>query len=748
MKFKKILSMVLSAVMLASYTTVLAEDTDTDAIIAKFSFSQNSYAEKTLDETYGGSAETGYTATNGMLKDNAVLYASIDGVNKQQMEWSNYEGNDGNDYVDSDETFIGASAVMAANADHTWNNPYFEIVSSTKGYTDITFSADIGGSKKGAKNFALSYSIDGIEYSPIENAIYSITANKTLENAFVNVPLPESANDADRIYIKIYATDTTAINGKDLSENPSGGENAINNITLKGKGKSEWMPTFECIKASSKDNLLSLTLKNVSGKTVSGKNILCFYNGAEIEKIVLSDITEIAENRLCTVECDITDIAFDTVKTFNLNNLSDIEPLGVVYTYTKDEIVPTPTPTPNPYSNEPAYQDIPTVAITGDITDISRENEKQVVLTYESSTETFTSYATIKWQGRSSVNQGYPKYNYNLKLYSDEAYSVKEKHQFKTWLPAYNYCLKANWIDSTHARNIVSARLGARIQKELMPTGVSGLIDGFPIHVTLNGEDQGIYTWNIPKKGWTFGFDSDNLDHIAFGAEQQTGACLFQTESTSDSDWEIIEPEDYPDQAREKFNRLITFVKDSTVEEFRANFDQYLDLDATLNYYVFAHIIGHTDGFAKNMIMVTYDGKVWHPSLYDMDSTYGLYWTGKKIISPEALLNPNNTDATMYNTSNLWAKLEQAFGNEIYARYVELRANELSDENIIAEFEYFMDGIGQELYDLDESVWEGVSSTHKYIPSRDFRLDQIKQYLIERQPYLEKWMQGLRTTTE
>lgn len=90
--------------------------------------------------------------------------------------------------------------------------------------------------------------------------------------------------------------------------------------------------------------------------------------------------------------------------------------------------------------------------------------------------------------------------------------------------------------------------------------------------------------------------------------------------------------------------------------------------------------------------MITYDGKVWHPSLYDMDSTCGLFWQ-----------------------SNLWSKFEQAFGDEIYARYVELRANELSDENIIAEFEYFIDGIGQELYDHD----------------------QIKKFLIDRQPYLQ-----------
>ena len=69
----------------------------------------------------------------------------------------------------------------------------------------------------------------------------------------------------------------------------------------------------------------------------------------------------------------------------------------------------------------------------------------------------------------------------------------------------------------------------------------------------------------------------------------------------------------------------------------------------------------------------------------------------------------------------------------------------LTEDRITAEYQYFIDGVGQELYELDESVWEGVSYTHPYIPSRNYRLDQIKTYMKARMPYVDAWMEGLRS---
>lgn len=395
---------------------------------------------------------------------------------------------------------------------------------------------------------------------------------------------------------------------------------------------------------------------------------------------------------------------------------------------------------------EPAYKDIPRVDIEGDLTDISKTNKKKVVLTYKSQTASFTSFASIKWQGNSSVDMHYPKYNYAISLFADKSHKIDDDRQFKTWLPANQFCLKANWIDSTHARNIVSARLAASIQKQPLPTGVSGLIDGFPIHLYMNGEDMGLYTWNIPKKRWMFNMDADNPNHIVYCAEKEEGTCLFEelvTDETEDY-WDLVISGGSGTE-RDRLNRLIAFVKDSSIEEFRENFDQYLDFDSVANYYIFSEVIANFDGISKNLILATFDGDIWYACLYDMDSVFGLFWTGRYTIIPDILYCEPYPNPPYFSNSLLWSKFEQAFGDEIYERYVELADDQLSSDSIIAAFEYFIDGVGQEMYDLDDQIWTGRSEMHPEIPSRDSRLDQISEYVIRREPYTRAWMEALRS---
>jgi hypothetical protein len=51
----------------------------------------------------------------------------------------------------------------------------------------------------------------------------------------------------------------------------------------------------------------------------------------------------------------------------------------------------------------------------------------------------------------------YPKKNFTIKLFEDANRTVKQKIAFKNWGKQNKFCLKANWIDISHLRNIVSA---------------------------------------------------------------------------------------------------------------------------------------------------------------------------------------------------------------------------------------------------------------------------------------------------
>ena len=107
-------------------------------------------------------------------------------------------------------------------------------------------------------------------------------------------------------------------------------------------------------------------------------------------------------------------------------------------------------------SVEPAEDDIPKVFIDGVIP--TTKDEVLATMQYISKTESFNAYLKIKCQGNSSM--AYDKKNFTVKMYSDEARETKLNKTFKDWNHYGNkYVLKANYIDHSHARNIVCARL-------------------------------------------------------------------------------------------------------------------------------------------------------------------------------------------------------------------------------------------------------------------------------------------------
>ena len=156
-------------------------------------------------------------------------------------------------------------------------------------------------------------------------------------------------------------------------------------------------------------------------------------------------------------------------------------------------------------SFEPGEKDIPRVYIDGTIP--TTKNEVLATLKYQSKTDTFNAYIKIKCQGTSSLS--YPKKNFTIKMFEDEACETKLKKNFRGWGNQNKFCLKANWIDFSHARNIGCARLWSEVVKsrdeyenypeEYKTSPNQGAVDGFPFLLYCNGHYWGRYTWNIPK---------------------------------------------------------------------------------------------------------------------------------------------------------------------------------------------------------------------------------------------------------
>ena len=168
--------------------------------------------------------------------------------------------------------------------------------------------------------------------------------------------------------------------------------------------------------------------------------------------------------------------------------------------------------------------------------------------------------------------------------------------------------------------------------------------------------------------------------------------------------------------------RVIQWVATVSDTDFKANISQYLDLKSCIDYYVMMQIMYLQDNRRKNMTMATWDGNLWYPVFYDLDTSWGLHWNGQSTFHPETPIEED---------SILWEKLARNFGDQIKSRYVELRRTVFTKTNIINEFQIFADIIGKTAYANDQSKWPGI-------PSKNFGIPFIKTWINTRFAYFDK----------
>lgn len=417
------------------------------------------------------------------------------------------------------------------------------------------------------------------------------------------------------------------------------------------------------------------------------------------------------------------------------------------------------------------------------------KNEVDMTVSYVNPNgDSFESYATIKVQGSSSV--AYDKKNYTVKFFKDEAHDDKNKVDIG-WGKQNKYVLKANWVDFSQARNVVSCHLWGDLVKSRPATDTQqrlaalktngGAIDGFPIAVYMNGEFYGLYTMNVPKDEWMFGMGvkdengkksqtealigSDDWNHTDFYStigsfvEEENGDIVAEN-----GGWELIYygGDDHAWVAA-SFDALITFCQQNEGAAFKVGISQYLDVDAAIDYLIYMYANCMHDNASKNMLWATYDGKVWIPSAYDQDGTFGQYWDGIRFESAGACLpivKNGKIDVNInYGPSGdndpkfiLWDRMWNAFTDEILARYTALRATTLSTENIIAELMAFEDAIPESMFEADLEVWresrenwwsvmKKQSGTWDYTK---YHYDYMYQWVTERMAYYDAAIQSIQ----
>ncbi len=397
---------------------------------------------------------------------------------------------------------------------------------------------------------------------------------------------------------------------------------------------------------------------------------------------------------------------------------------------------------------EPSDTDIPRVFFGSALP--QTKTETVMPFRYVSGSMDISGYCKTKAQGNSSMS--YPKKNQTVKLFQDEDCTKKLKLNFKGWGKQSKYCFKANWIDITHARNIVSARLWGDIVKSregyntlpeaLRTSPNQGAIDGFPVKVYAGGVYLGRYTLNIPKDKWMTNMD-DSLDtNCILCGENYVSGCFRGSASINGSDWSDEIHDTVPDAIKTRWNQVISFVMNSSDEEFVSGLSNYFYVDSLIDYHLFGLMSCGMDAYGKNQLYMTYDGQRWIASMYDMDSTWGLWWNGTKFVATDydrsAYEDMNGRDGNL-----LYIRLEKLFYEQLQTRWAQLRQGALSLDNILNRFEQFMDIAPASLVAEDYASTTG-SGSFTNIPSKTTNhIQQLRAYIVSRRTWCDSYVAGL-----
>lgn len=217
-----------------------------------------------------------YVATSGENQATSNLTASVNASTDSKIKWSGSADLYVNGEITDQSPVMGTSKTESL----AWGSyPYFQTELSTAGFEDIHFSAKLGGTKKGPRDWKLQYSTDGVNFTDIDSATYSIVANKTLEQAFDDVVLPAACNNQPKLYIRMVVANDMAINGINKIVNQVSGDAAVNNIKVTGTSLSVvtelYAPTVVAESTIFNDSTVLITDNN------GGADVYYTVNGGE-----------------------------------------------------------------------------------------------------------------------------------------------------------------------------------------------------------------------------------------------------------------------------------------------------------------------------------------------------------------------------------------------------------------------------------------------------------------------------------
>ena len=246
-----------------------------------------------------------------------------------------------------------------------------------------------------------------------------------------------------------------------------------------------------------------------------------------------------------------------------------------------------------------------------------------------------------------------------------------------------------------------------------------------PTYVKMNGIHFNLVLHSEP----TITLDSiyaevdptEELEYI-----KQSFELRFPDEDDVSEDWGFM---GIPGEDGTGLKALIDWVDGCTDEEFVADFEEHFHKDYTLRYFLLVITLGMVDNLGKNMMLDTWDNKIFMPRFYDCDTICSYDNSGqlKFDVDIEMAQGYWNT-----SSSRLWTRIRDLMHDDLVAKYNDMRQNGLSYESLMQCFyDEQIAKIPQKYYNMDYDI--------KYAPFADSYLGMANGDTYE---HLKRWLKN------
>lgn len=341
-------------------------------------------------------------------------------------------------------------------------------------------------------------------------------------------------------------------------------------------------------------------------------------------------------------------------------------------------------------------------------------------------------YSEMKVQGQSSA--GFPKKNWTFDLYTDSTMTQSAYVQIGNNRPNDNIVFKANYIDHLHVRHNFNLILWQQIQNtrkgypkwdidnyytgktgaDAVSTGATASPAQFPTTCNINGAFYGIGSITYTKKRINYNISKNKPKEILIDFGGITSIDVM--------DPNIIEikcPSKPTSVTTDAIERWRKFAQSSSTN-MATNWADYMDKQNIIDYYCFVDFFCGADVVFKNLMLYSWDAKIWRIGVYDVDMAYGLDFDGTTTrFTP---------DWDAFQGNDFWARIRTAFKTELEARYAYLRSSGLfTVDHAYKEMSRLMSYYPNELRTAEYTKWNPPSLSNTTFA---IMMDWIKQRLV------------------